>query len=142
MILGQSIEAGTLLDVLLRLDETIAVEVGTELTVTENQGPGITAVQVAEQPEQRGLLSGGTGIGRTTVGIETALVAHPDGVGVMVFAVGSYHSLVSPHVDAAITLHVVVVAYVFEATVVHVVVAALLRRVASVTPRGAAMNDD
>ena len=73
------------------------------------------------------------------VGIQSPLIADSDGVGIVMFTMGSHYGFRPTLVDAAITFHIVVVADVFPAMVVLMVVAALLRCITGVTPRRTAM---
>ena len=73
---------------------------------------GVGVVE-AEAPKERchaALLGVGAGVGGEAAGVEAALVADADGVGVVVLGVGSYHRLGTTGVDLAVAGDVVVVA--------------------------------
>ena len=78
--------------------------------VTNDQGLGITSVQVFEQRAERCLLCLGTRVGGLTANVQPTLVAYADGVGVVVLAVGTDHVLRAAWLDLSVTTDNVVVA--------------------------------
>ena len=103
LILRLGIEAGTVL-----------VDVG-QVTVTEYQGLRPVSLEGPQQGEQRPLLGGCACVGSYSVLVESALVAHADGVGVISLGVGALQVLVARLVGVAAARDVVVVAGISEA---------------------------
>ena len=85
-----------------------------EVTMTEDGGIGVVEAEAAEEFLHRYLLGEGTGVGWFAVGIESALIADGDAVGVVVSGVSSDLSLRSARVEGTIFGDVVVVADGFE----------------------------
>ena len=98
------------------LEPFAGVETGTgladagEVAVTEDLGIGEVDAEAAEQFFHGDLLCFGTGVGRTTLGIESAFVADAYAVLVEVEGVGAYFVLGSAGVEGAVAGDVVVVA--------------------------------
>ena len=85
-----------------------------EVTMTEDGGIGIVEAERVEEFLHRYLLGEGTGVGLLAVGIESALIADADAVGVVVTGVGADLSLWAARVEGTILGDVVVVADGFE----------------------------
>ena len=85
-----------------------------EVTMTEDGGIGIVEAERVEEFLHRYLLGEGTGVGLLAVGIESALIADADAVGVVVSGVGSDLSFWAARVEGAVLGDVVVVADGFE----------------------------
>ena len=85
-----------------------------EVTMAEDGGIGIVEAEAMEEFLHRHLLSEGTSVGRFAVGIESALIADGDAVGVVVTGVGADLSLWAARVEGTILGDVVVVADGFE----------------------------
>ena len=71
--------------------EAGAVAVVTEVTMTDDQGAGVTLVKILEQQSYRRLLRCRTRVVGLTTDVESALVADADRMGIVVQAVGTYH---------------------------------------------------
>ena len=69
--------------------EAGAVSVVSEVTMTDDQGAGVTPVQVFEQLSHGLLLCLGARVGRLSADIQATLIADADGVAVVVQAVGT-----------------------------------------------------
>ena len=85
-----------------------------EVTMTEDGGIGVVEAEAAEEFLHRYLLGEGTGVGWFAVGIESALIADGDAVGVVVTGVGADLSLWAARVEGTILGDVVVIADGFE----------------------------
>ena len=85
-----------------------------EVTMTEDGGIGVVEAEALEEFLHRYLLGEGTGVGWFAVGIESALIADGDAVGVVVTGVGADLSLWAARVEGTILGDVVVVADGFE----------------------------
>ena len=82
--------------------------------MTEDGGIGVVETEALEEFFHRYLLGEGTGVGLLAVGIESALIADGDAVGVVVTGVGADLSLWAARVEGTILGDVVVVADGFE----------------------------
>ena len=85
-----------------------------EVTMAEDFCIGVVETEAAEEFLHRYLLCEGTGVGRFAVGIESALIADGDAVGVVVTGVGADLSLWAARVEGTVLGDVVVVADGFE----------------------------
>ena len=85
-----------------------------EVTMAEDFCIRVVEAEAAEEFLHRYLLCEGTGVGRFAAGIESALIADGDAVGVVVSGVSSDLSLRSARVEGTIFGDVVVVADGFE----------------------------
>ena len=85
-----------------------------EVTMTEDGGIGIVEAEALEEFFHRYLLGESTGVGWFAVGIESALIADGDAVGVVVSGVSADLSLRATRVEGTILGDVVVVADGFE----------------------------
>ena len=85
-----------------------------EVSMAEDGGIGIVEAEAVEEFLHRHLLGEGAGVGRLAVGIESALIADGDAVGVVVSGVSADLSLWSARVEGAVLGDVVVVADGFE----------------------------
>ena len=92
---------------------TILANAG-EVTMTEDGGIGVVEAEALEEFLHRYLLCEGTGVGRFAIGIESALIADGDAVGVVVSDVSTDLSLWAARVEGTILGDVVVVADGFE----------------------------
>ena len=82
--------------------------------MAEDGGIGIVEAEAMEEFLHRHLLSEGTSVGRFAVGIESALIADADAVGIVVSGVSANLSLRSARVEGAVLGDIVVVADGFE----------------------------
>ena len=82
--------------------------------MAEDGGIGIVEAEAMEKFLHRHLLSEGTSVGGFAVGIESALIADADAVGIVVSGVSANFSLRSARVEGAVLGDVVVVADGFE----------------------------
>ena len=104
------------------LEPFAGVETGTgladagEVAVTEDLGIGEVEAEAAEQFFHGDLLCFGAGVGRTTLGIESAFVADAYAVLVVVESVGAYFVLGAAGVEGAVAGDVVVIADTVIAT--------------------------
>ena len=87
-----------------------------EVSMTENLGFGIVGAEALEKLYHGLLLGWCACVGRIAVGIEAALVAYADAVGVVMLGMGTGFALRAAGVDYAIFRDVVVVADGAEAT--------------------------
>lgn len=78
----RGVETGTLLYPLARLDDTVSVQVGTEVAMPADGAPGVENQQLADEKAQRLTLIGRAGIGSSAVGCQPAFVGNADGAGV------------------------------------------------------------
>ena len=85
-----------------------------EVTMAEDGGIGIVEAEAMEKFLHRHLLSEGTSVGRFAVGIESALIADADAVGIVVSGMSANLSLRSARVEGAVLGDIVVVADGFE----------------------------
>ena len=85
-----------------------------EVTMAEDGGIGIVEAERVEEFLHRYLLGEGTGVGWLAVGIESALIADGDAVGVVVSGVSTDLSLWAARVEGTILGDVVVIADGFE----------------------------
>ena len=92
---------------------TILANAG-EVTMTEDGGIGVVEAEALEEFLHRYLLCEGTGVGRFAIGIESALIADGDAVGVVVSDMSTDLSLWAARVEGTILGDVVVVADGFE----------------------------
>lgn len=70
--------------------------------MTQNQGLGESGVQRLQKLAHDPLLQDGAGVRRTALGIEPALIADPDTVGVVVLAMSPDHFDRAPGFDGAV----------------------------------------
>ena len=87
-----------------------------EVSVTENLGFGIVGTEALEKLYHGLLLGWGARVGWIAVGIETALVADSDAVGIVMLGMGSDFALRAAGVDDAVFRDVIVVADGAEAS--------------------------
>ena len=85
-----------------------------EVTMAEDFCIRVVEAEALEEVLHRYLLGEGTGVGRFAVGIESALIADGDAVGVVVTGVGADLSLWAARVEGTILGDVVVIADGFE----------------------------
>ena len=85
-----------------------------EVTMAEDFCIRVVEAEAAEEFLHRYLLCEGTGVGRFAVGIESALIADADAVGIVVSGVSANLSLRSARVEGAVLGDIVVVADGFE----------------------------
>ena len=62
---------------------------GVQVVVTDDEGVGVAPVKVFQEPAHHSLLLRCPCVGGLTADVEAALVAHTDGVAVVVHAVGA-----------------------------------------------------
>ena len=111
-----------------------------QLAVAENLGVGVVLLERLQQMPEGGLLLRRAGVGRVTVGKQTALVADADGMGVVVAGVGTGEVLMTGLVKLAVAGDVVVVAG--ETETGRVAGNQRLHRERTVLARRTAMNDN
>ena len=78
--------------------------------MAEDTGIGVVGLQGAQQGCQRGLLGLGTGVGRLSSLVETALIADADTVGVVLPGMGTGHLFGAAYMQLAVAGDIVVVA--------------------------------
>ena len=78
--------------------------------MANDEGPGVCAVQLPEQPAEGSLLLGSAGVFGLTAGVQPALVANAYRVGVVVLAVGTNHELRTAKLYLSVTTDHVMVA--------------------------------
>ena len=120
--------------------ETGAGTVGV-FVVSVDGDDGMLLHQVLHQLEQGEALERGTGVGRTTVGIEAADIGDADALGVVAFGMCARLLDRSACVDAAVGVDDIMIADVAPAEGT-VVAADALHRADGIGARGGAMNDD
>ena len=76
------VEAGTLLAPLLRLNDAVTVQVGTEVAMAADGAFGVQNEQLPDEEAQRFALLRCTCIGGGPVGLQTAFVGNADAVGI------------------------------------------------------------
>lgn len=140
-VLMHGIEAGTLLQVLIGSDPAIAVEVGTQVAMTEDDGFRESLMEVGDERSERLSLGFGTRVACLAVSVQASFVAHTDGVSVVILDVGTFGVLRPPLVDGAVKLNIVVVADVMPAVMVDMVMTALPEGVAVVAATARAVED-
>ena len=124
----------------------LGIETGTILTdtrkvaMTEDGGIGVVFLQTAEQSDEGLLLFGRSGIGRTAVGVKTALIADADAVLVVVLGMGTDEVFMTRLVHLTITGDVIVVGG--EAETGLVAGDEVSDRKRPVAARGATVDDD
>ena len=129
------------------LEPFAGVETGTgladagEVAVTEDLGIGEVNAEAAEQFFHGDLLSFGTGVGRTTLGIESAFVADAQTVGVVAadMRTGLCHG--TERLYIAVPADVIVITCAGEAPA-QVVCCQVMFGVATVTAGSGTVNDD
>ena len=94
---------------------------GIQIMMTHNQCFGIPLLQIAEQHLHSTFLCLCAGIPGFSPAVESALVAHADGVFVVVPAVGTHLLLMPPRPDHSFAVDIVMVADVFEPAMRYVV---------------------
>ena len=82
-----------------------------QVVMAHDDSAWITLLQFPEQTEHRPLLCLGARVGRIAADVESALIAHSDGVLVMVLAVCAHHVFRSSHFQRSVPSDHVVVAY-------------------------------
>ena len=91
------------------VDDARTVLMGVQVVVTDDHGAGVTPVQVFQQLSHRNLLLSRSRISGLTADVQTTLVAHADGVAVVVQAVGANHPFWSAGLNLSVTTDDVVV---------------------------------
>ena len=77
----------------------------------DDQGTGVTLVEIFEQLSHRRLLRSRARVVGLTADVEPALVTDADRVGIVVQTVGTYHPFRAAWLDLSVTTDHVVVAY-------------------------------
>ena len=90
--------------------ETRAILSVIQVVVTDNHGAGVTPVQVFQQLSHCSLLLSRSRVSGLTADVQTTLVAHADGVAVVVQTVGANHPFWSARLNLSVTTDDVVVA--------------------------------
>ena len=83
---------------------------GVQVVVTDDHGAGVAPVQVFQQLSHCNLLLSRPRIGGLTADVQTTLVAHADGVAVVVQTVGTNHPFWSAGLNLSVTTDDVMVA--------------------------------
>ena len=91
--------------------EAGTVPIVTEIPMPNNQGAGVTLMEIFEQQSHRRLLFSSARVGGLTADVEPAFVADADRMGVVVQTVGTYHPFRPTGLDLSVTTDHVVVAY-------------------------------
>ena len=112
-----------------------------EVSMTDDLGFGIVGAEALEKFYHGLLLGWCASVGRIAVGIEAALVADTDAVGVVMLGMGTGHLFGTAGIDHAVLRDVVVVADGAEAAS-FVTGFKVFNREAAVGSGGRAMNDD
>ena len=74
----------------VRVDMSVAVEVGREVAVAHDDGVGELSVELLQERAHGGALGFGARVAGFAVGVQTSFVADADGVSVVVLAVCSH----------------------------------------------------
>ena len=90
--------------------EAGAVAVVTEVAMPDDQGTGVTLVEIFKQQSHRRLLLSRARVGGLTADIESPFVADAYRMGIVVQTVGTYHPFRSTGLDLSVTTDHVVVA--------------------------------
>ena len=98
------------ISVLFHRIEAGAVAVVTEVAMPDDQGTGVTLVEIFKQLPHRRLLRSRTRVVGLTADVEPALVADADRVGIVVQAVGTHHPFRAAWLNLSVTTDHVVVA--------------------------------
>lgn len=88
-IFQRGVETRTLLYPLPRLDDTVSVQVGTEIAVSADRAFRVDHKQLADEEAQRLTLFRRAGIGGDAVGRQPAFIGNADGMGVEAAHVGT-----------------------------------------------------
>ena len=115
---------------------------GIKVVVAYDEGFREALLQVTEQWGHRALLGFGARVFGTTVGVEAALVAYADRVGVVPLAVGARLLYGTALVHHAVACYVIMIPDVAEVPVRYVVAATFLKAQALALWRGRAVDDD
>ena len=83
---------------------------GIEVMMPNNQGAGVTLMEIFEQQSHRRLLLCRAGVGGLTADIESPFVADAYRMGIVVQTVGTYHPFWTTGLDLSVTTDHVVVA--------------------------------
>ena len=78
--------------------------------MTYDEGLGITAFEYGEELTEGGTLCGGSCVGGLTEDVESSFVAYADGMGVMVFAMGSDLVFTTSGLDGAVATYDIMIA--------------------------------
>ena len=108
--------------------------------MTENLGIRIVLFQRTEKGNESGLLFGSTGVGRTTLGVETSFIADADGVLVVVAGMGADEVFMTRLIHLTVPGDVIVIGGEAEASLVTG--DELGDREWTVAARGATVNND
>ena len=111
-----------------------------KVAMTEDLGIRIVLLQGTEKGNESGLLFGSTGVGRTTLGVETSFIADADGVLVVVAGMGADEVFMTRLIHLTVPGDVVVIGGEAEASLVTG--DELGDREWTVAARGAAVDDD
>ena len=141
VVVFHGIEAGALFEPFGGGDAPVAIAVGREVAMAQDDGVGEEAVQVGEEGAEALALGRGAGVGGESEEVEAALVADAYGVAVVAPAVGTFLPQGTALVDLAVSGDVVVVADVLVAAL-QMVLAALPEGVALPGLRGRAVQDN
>ena len=118
---------------------SVAVQVGREIAMAEDDGRGELTVKTGEQGTQGLALGVGAGIAGSAEGIETTFVADADGMQVVTFAMGADLPEGTSLMNLPVAGDIIMVADVLP-TSMEVIGLALLEGVALRAARGTAME--
>ena len=107
---------------------------GVQVVMPDDQGAGVTLVQLFEQLSHRSLLFSCARIGGLTADVEPTLVADADRMGIMVQAVGTDHPFWAAWLNRSVTTDHVVVADAFVMSVFAMPLIDIFRRRCLVGP--------
>ena len=83
---------------------------GIEVMMPNNQGAGVTLMEIFEQQSHRRLLFSSARVGGLTADVEPSFVADADRMGIVVQTVGTYHPFRATRLNLSVTTNHVVVA--------------------------------
>ena len=115
---------------------------GIQIMMTHNQGTGIAFMQLLQQHLHGTFLHLRTRIFGTSLSVESALVAHADGVFVVVPAVSANLLLGAPRPDHSFAVDIVMVADVLEPAMRYVVAPTFRECEPLPLPGGRAVDDN
>ena len=141
LVVEEGIETGALLQPFVGRDAPVAVRVGRQVAMPQDDGVGELLVQACQQRAQTLALCPRARVGSLAHGIQPALVADTYRVLVVPPAVRPRLAECTPRVYGAVARHVVVVADVLHPAS-DVIPPALLQGVALPGPRGRAVQDN
>ena len=140
-IIEEGVEGGALLEPFLGGDASVAVGVGREVAMSEDEGIGEASVQLLQQLSHAASLCIGARVGREAPVVQSALVADAYRMAVVAAAVGASLMEGPSVVHSAVACDVVMITDVLPATA-EVICPALFEGVALRRSRCRAVQDD